>query len=283
MNSIHRAESLVEPQRSTGRHILMLGVDGARWDIVAEDAVGTRLLESSQQGTFHHMTMEAPTISGPGWSSILTGTTHAQHGVRDNSMVGKRLWHYPDFLAQAFFRDQATRTFAAAGWPVLVDPDGLGPIIHPRRDQQFAGLHNVIVRDGETHGYQRIDAEIADIAVASLNGSAFDVGFMYFCDVDDAGHIWGLGDENYRDAIRRVDSHIDRILTAITKRHTDLGEDWLVVITTDHGHIDEGGHGGDSERERESWVISWAPGGSLPQWPAEIAPHDLAGLMLAER
>src|SRR4051794_33171640 len=129
MNSIHRAESLIEPQTSAGRHLLLLGVDGARWDVIAEEGVGTRLAHAAAQGTFHGMTMETPTISGPGWYSILTGTTHAQHGVRDNSMVGKRLWSYPDFLSQAFFRDQATRTFAAAGWPVLVDPNGLGPII----------------------------------------------------------------------------------------------------------------------------------------------------------
>ncbi|MGP6174491.1 alkaline phosphatase family protein [Corynebacterium sp. A21] len=284
MNSIHRAESLVEPQGSTNsRHLLLLGVDGVRWDVLAEEGVGTRLAAAAREGSLHRMTMEAPTISGPGWSSILTGTTHSQHGVRDNSMVGKRLWSYPDFLSQAFFRDQDTRTFAAAGWPVLVDPNGLGPIIHPRQDQQFAGLHNVIVRDGETHGYQRIDAEIADISCAAIAQRGFDAGFIYFCDIDDAGHVYGLQGEHYREAIRRVDAHVERILAAIQQRAETHGEDWLVVITTDHGHRDEGGHGGDSDREKESWVISWTPNGTLPEWPAEIEPHALAGLMLAER
>lgn len=283
MNSIHRSESLSESRTSAGRHLLLLGVDGVRWDILAEEGVGTRLATAAEQGAFHRMTMEAPTISGPGWSSILTGTTHAQHGVRDNSMVGKRLWNYPDFLSRAFFKDQTTRTFAAAGWPVLVDPDGLGPIIHPRRDQQFAGLHNVIVRDGETHGYQRIDAEIADISCAAIAQQGFDAGFIYFCDVDDAGHVYGLQGEQYREAIRRVDTLVERILGAIQHRAEAQGEDWLVVITTDHGHRDEGGHGGETERERESWVISWSPNGSLPEWPAEIEPHELTELMLAER
>lgn len=136
--------------------------------------------------------MEVPTISAPGWGSILTGSTHAQHGLKDNSCVGGRTWNRPDFLSQCLYLDQETRTFAAAGWPVLVDPHGLGPIIHPRMEQQYAGLHRVIVRDGETFGYPTVDAEITSITLAARKAGWFDVGFTYCCDVDDAGHIHGL-------------------------------------------------------------------------------------------
>ncbi|WP_218055973.1 alkaline phosphatase family protein [Actinobaculum suis] len=262
------------------RPLLLLGLDGTRWSIAAEPGVGTNLQRLAREGSWHQMTMEVPTISAPGWGSILTGTTHAEHGLRDNSCVGGRTWNCPDFLSQAFYEDQRTTTFAAAGWPVLVDPSGLGPIIHPRMEQQYAGLHNVIVRDGETYGYQRIDAEIADIAAAKLRSpEAFDVGFVYFCDVDDAGHVYGLQGEEYRAAIRRVDAHVGHLVEVISARD----EDWLVVLTTDHGHRDEGGHGGDSPRERESWVVAWAPSGNIPNWPEIIEPWELAGLMLAAR
>ena len=287
MNSILRNESLVADHAAgpTSRHLLIIGIDGARWDIVAEEGVGTRLASLAREGTWHRMTMEAPTISAPGWGTILTGSTHAEHGLRDNSCVGGRTWNRPDVLSKAFYRDQSTRTFAAAGWPVLVDPAGLGPIIHPRVEQQYAGLHNVIVRDGETYGYQRIDAEIADITFAKLGveGAGFDVGFTYFCDVDDAGHVHGLGGEPYRDAIRRVDGHVSRVIEAVEKRFNEQGEDWLVVVTTDHGHRDEGGHGGESDRERESWVVAWAPNGVTPAWADEILPHELCAMMIDAR
>lgn len=281
MNSIHRNAPGVTPEASPKRNLLLIGIDGCRWDIVAEAGVGTTLQSLAGEGSWHRMTMEAPTISAPGWASILTGTTHAEHGLRDNSCVGGRTWNHPDFLARAFYEDQRTRTFAAAGWPVLVDPHGLGPIIHPRMEQQYAGLHNVIVRDGETFGYRRIDAEIADVAVAKLrHGEGFDAGFVYFCDVDDAGHVHGLGGEHYRDAIRRVDTHVSAIIGAVRER---VEEEWLVVLTTDHGHRDEGGHGGESDRERESWVIAWSPDGGLPAWPGEIAPQELTRMALAAR
>jgi len=266
------------------RHLLIIGIDGARWEILAEPGVADTVRNLADQGRWHRMAMEVPTISGPGWSSILTGSSHAEHGVRDNTMVGSRLWSRPDVLSKAFYRDQSTRTFAAAGWPVLVDPDGLGPVIHPRVEQQFAGLHRVIVRDGETHGYERIDAEITDITVATLRGAAFDVGFVYFCDADDAGHTYGLIEgEQYRDALRRIDAHVTRLMDTVTARAQQEGEDWLVVLVTDHGHLDTGGHGGDHPRERESWVVTWSPTGNTPDWPAEIRPEELAGMMLDAR
>lgn len=146
--------------------MLLLGLHGVRWDIIAEDGVGEFLQETAQQGAFRIMVMEPPTLSGQGGHQSLQDID--EHGVTDNSLVGKRLWNYPDFLARAFYQDQSTRTIATASWPVLADPHGLGPIIHPRMEQQFAGLHNVIVRDGETLGYERIDAEIASIATAAL-------------------------------------------------------------------------------------------------------------------
>ncbi|HJG63857.1 MAG TPA: alkaline phosphatase family protein [Corynebacterium stationis] len=239
-------------RESNRRRILLIGLDGLRWDIAAEDHVGSTLKSLAEAGSFHEMTMEAPTISAPGWGSILTGSTHAQHGLKDNSCVGGRTWNRPDFLAQCFYQDQDTHTFAAAGWPVLVDPHGLGPIIHPRMEQQYAGLHRVIVRDGETFGYPVIDAEITDITLAALKSGSFDVGFTYCCDVDDAGHIHGLEGNHYRDAIKRVDAHVKALTDLISVRHETFAEDWLVIITTDHGHVDEGGHGGDTAREKES-------------------------------
>lgn len=268
------------PPHGVKRPLLLFGIDGCRWDIAAEEGVAPHLQRLAQQGNWYPMTMEVPTISAPGWASILTGTTHAQHGITDNSCVGGRTWQNPDFLAKAFYRDQTSRTFAAAGWPVLVDPHGLGPIIHPRLDQQYAGQHRVVVRDGETFGYIKADAEVADITVAAVRLGAFDIGFSYACDVDDAGHIYGLLGEHYRAALSRVDAHLGRIVTALEERFHTYGEDWVLVVTTDHGHVDEGGHGGDSDRERESWVITWAPSGRTPNWQAPFDPSELCDLML---
>lgn len=275
--STHASPATEQPRE---RKVLLFGIDGLRWEIAAEQGVAPNLQMMASQGQWRAMEMEVPTISAPGWASILTGTTHAEHGYRDNSCVGGRNWEHPDFLAQAFYRDQSTRTFAATGWPVLNDLASMAPIIHPRLEQQYAGLHKLVIRNGEIYGYQLVDAEVIDFTVAAVRAGGFDIGFTYCCDVDDAGHLYGLMDHHYRDAISRVDAHLGRVLDAVRERYERFDEDWLVVCVTDHGHRDEGGHGGDSEQERASWITSWAPSGEYPAWPEHIEPHQLAKLLV---
>jgi predicted AlkP superfamily pyrophosphatase or phosphodiesterase len=274
-------QSTSSPART---RILLIGIDGLRWDLCADSPAAPTLRAMAGEGHLMPMTMEVPTISGPGWSSILTGTTHSQHGVQDNTFIGHRLHHHPDLLARAYYQDQNTRTFAAAGWPPLVSPDDLGPVIHQRTEQQKAGLHTVVARDGEVHGYIRIDAEVADFARAAIaSPDAPDVSFVYFCDVDDAGHIYGALTEEYQAALGRVDRHVAKLTHAVNARANEHGERWLIVVVADHGHRDEGGHGGDTPEERTSFILRWSPILPLSAWPDEVAPHELLDLILAER
>lgn len=263
--------------------ILLVGIDGLVLDTALCSGVAPTLTALRESGTYTEICMEVPTLSGPGWSTLLTGSTHSQHGVTDNGFVGHRLLKRPDLLTQAFYQDQSTTTFAAAGWPPLVDPRGIGPVIHERREQQHANMHRVIARDGETYGYPLVDAEIADFAVHAMSTSAPDVSFVYFCDADDTAHIYGAADSEYLDAIARIDSHLARLKTALTKRASEHNEQWLLVLTTDHGHIDAGGHGSDSPVERASFVISAGIGRENAQWPTTFAPEELVPRILAER
>lgn len=258
--------------------ICLIGIDGLRLPIGLE--ASSTLAEFAEQGSRADLVMEVPTLSGPGWSSLLTGTTHAEHGVKDNTFTGHRLWNHPDLLSRAFYKNQATTTFAAASWPPLVDPAGVGPVIHTRIEQQRAEQHRVIVRDGETHGYRATDADIAVWAEKALL-LGVDVSFVYFCGVDEAGHLFGPLGPEYRAAIAQVDRHIQTLVQAVQRRSVGLGEDWLMVVVTDHGHVDEGGHGGDSAVERSSFALARRFGGGALDWPAEFAPHELTDILLS--
>lgn len=262
--------------------ILLVGIDGLVLQ-TALDSGRAPALAAHRSGHFAEVTMDVPTLSGPGWSTLLTGSTHAQHAVKDNLFAGHNLLSRPDLLSRAYFQDQSTTTFAAAGWPPLVDPSGIGPVIHERREQQRAGQHRVITRDGEAYGYQRVDAEIAQVAVHALRESGPDVAFVYFCDADETGHLNGIVGSQYLEAIARVDNHVARLSAAVATRAAEYGENWLVVLTTDHGHLDTGGHGGGSPQERASFVIALGVGRANPNWPAVLAPEGLVPLLLAER
>ena len=263
--------------------ILLVGIDGLILQTALASGCAPTLSSLKNSGHFNELTMDAPTLSGPGWSTLLTGSTHAQHAVTDNRFSGHNLLHRPDLLSRAFYKDQTTTTFAAAGWPPLVDPVGVGPVIYERREQARASQHRVISRDGETYGYEKVDAEIANVAVFAMEKFGPDVSFVYFCDADEAGHTHGVLGTQYVEAIGRIDVHLTRLLDALAMRTQKLGEKWLLVLTTDHGHVDEGGHGGDSPQERASFVIAKGIGRENPKWPTQFAPQDLLSLILDER
>ena len=263
--------------------ILLIGIDGLILDRAINSGAAPTISALKSEGFYSPMQVEAPTWSGPGWSSILTGSTHAEHCVGDNRFIGHNLLHRPDLLSRAFYQDQSTSTFAAAGWPPIVDPTGLGPIIHERREQQLAYRHRVIVRDGETHGYRTVDAEIGPAALYAIQNFGPDVSFVYFCGADEVGHTRGVVDNHYLEAITRIDNMVAQLDAAVTDRATTEGESWLVVLTTDHGHVDQGGHGGDSDQERASFLIAVGRGRSHPEWQREVKPEEIVALLLAER
>lgn len=258
--------------------ICLIGVDGLRLPLGLEHSATLRRLAAD--GACASIVMEPPTWSGPGWSSLLTGSTQAEHRVLDNSFAGQQLPRHPDLLSRAYYRNQQLTTFAAAGWPPLVDPAGVGPVIQFRAEQQLAGQHRVIVRDGETYGYRVIDQEIVAWSRVAL-GLGVDVSFVYLCGVDEAGHLHGALGPEYAAAIERVDAQLQQLVEVVETRSREQAEDWLVVVATDHGHRDEGGHGGDSEVERASFAIARRFGPEPLQWPSEIAPHELVDTLLA--
>lgn len=263
--------------------ILLIGIDGLILKTALSSGVAPTVAKLHDAGSFAEITMPVPTLSGPGWSTLLTGSTHEQHGVSDNRFIGHQLLTRPDLLSRAFYQDQSTTTFAAAGWPPLVDPVGIGPVIHERREQQRSNMHRVIARDGETYGYPLVDAEIAAFATDALSGKGPDVSFVYFCDADDAGHVYGANDQEYLNAIARIDGHVNRILAALEQRIQEHEEKWLLVLTTDHGHLHAGGHGEGSPEERASFAIAVGLGRENPQWPAQLEPENLVPLLLSER
>jgi hypothetical protein len=59
------------------------------------------------------------------------------------------------------------------------------------------------------------------------------------------------------DAIKMMDNQIQRIWQAIQYREKNFNEDWVIYITTDHGRDSTGyNHGGQSNRERTTWIVT---------------------------
>ena len=246
--------------------VLVVGMDGLRYDrltrspstapvlhaLMATGAVGTSLLPYGRADD-EPSTGTAYTDSGPGWSSILTGVWPERHGVTGNDFKGADYARYPDFLTRAARARPGLRTAAAVSWPALVRRGTLGRAIGRR-----------VRHNGESRGYETADRRVARTALRWLTTSDPDVLFVYFGATDEAGHDTGPLSPAYDRALLAQDAHLGRLLEAIDARASDprrAEERWTVLVTTDHGHLDSGGHGGDSRAEREVFVVLAEPGG----------------------
>ncbi|QFR03118.1 sulfatase-like hydrolase/transferase [Streptomyces phaeolivaceus] len=212
--------------------------------LMAAGAYGSGLLpygEMDGQAEGGPSTSMAYTDSGPGWSSVLTGVWPDRHGVTGNDFVGADYAAHPDFLSRAAAARPGLRTVAVVSWPELIDRGALGP-----------GIGERVRYDGESDGYASADRLVADAAVRRLTEDDPDLLFVYFGATDEAGHATGPLSPAYDRALLAQDAHLGRLLHALTAR---ADEHWTILITTDHGHLDTGGHGGDTRAEREVFVV----------------------------
>ncbi|WP_371663801.1 alkaline phosphatase family protein [Streptomyces sp. NBC_00280] len=282
--------------------VLVVGMDGVRFDrlplprpaaggtsgpprppstapvlhgLMAAGSHGSSLLpygEVDGQAEDGPSTSMAYTDSGPGWSSVLTGVWPDRHGVTGNDFTGADYTRHPDFLSRAATARPGLRTAAAVSWPELVDRGTLGP-----------GIGERVRYDGESDGYEGADRLVADTAVRWLTEDDPDVVFVYFGATDEAGHATGPLSPAYDRALLAQDAHLGRLLDAIDARRSHpsrADEHWTVLVTTDHGHLDTGGHGGDTHAEREVFVVlaePGTPGGTRLDTPRliDIAPTVL--------
>jgi predicted AlkP superfamily pyrophosphatase or phosphodiesterase len=235
------------------RHVLVVGIDGVRLDVL--DRLATPRLDEVREAGFLapvQIDEDTPTMSGPCWATIATGVRIGKHGVWANDLSGNRLVAFPDFatrLARGFGR----RTLVAAAWdPLVLARDG-GPL--------FAAPSRLVYVAAEAHTAEAW--EIADEAVTvgaetMLRRDPIDAAFVYLGAADETAHLHGCG-ARYEASVENADARLGRLLDAVRSRPGYASEDWTVLVVTDHGHVDEGGHGGRSEVERTAWIACCGP------------------------
>ncbi|MDX6741403.1 alkaline phosphatase family protein [Actinocorallia sp. A-T 12471] len=233
------------------RHVVVFGIDGVRWDKVESldlPALDGLVASGYASPTWLYARPLAKTSSGPGWATVLTGTWPDKHRVADNRFQDHALAANPTFLHLTEAYDSTFGTYAAVDWKPIGQT-----IIRP-------GVDRELVLDGAAHGYASQDDEIRDDAAAHLRDKGPHASFVFFGEVDAAGHASGGASDAYAAALRATDARIGAVIDAVKSRPTYDREEWLFVVTSDHGHTDAGGHGGGSKLERGSFVIAAGPG-----------------------
>lgn len=235
------------------RHVLVVGIDGVRLDVL-ERLSTPRLDEVRKTGFLAPVTIDAetPTMSGPCWATIATGVRVGKHGVWSNDFSGSRLGVFPDF-ATRLARGSGRRTFVAAAWdPLVLARDG-GPL--------FAAPSRLMYVAPQAHtaeAWEDADEAVTVDAEATLRRDPVDAAFVYLGAADETAHLHGCG-ARYEASIENADARLGRLLDAVRSRPGRENEDWTFLVVTDHGHVDEGGHGGRSDLERTAWIACCGP------------------------
>ncbi|MBE8475071.1 HAD-IA family hydrolase [Streptomyces justiciae] len=253
--------------------VLVVGIDGVRLDVLRR--LPTPHLDALAADGFLtpvEVDADTPTMSGPCWATIVTGVTAAKHGVWSNDFTGHRLDVFPDFATRLAGQD-GRRTFVAAGWRPLMQARDGGPLFRAPSRSVF------IEPAADTpEAWERCDEQITDAAVAVLTVDDMDASFVYLGAPDETAHFLGCG-EAYEAAVRQADRRLGRLLAAIRSRPSYADERWTVLVVTDHGHVDAGGHGGRTPQERTAWLAATGPG--IGAAPPEVRHVDVAAQVCA--
>lgn len=203
---------------------------------------------------------ETPTISAVGYNSMLTGTWSNKHNVLDNA-IGAPNYNYPTIFR--VFKDAYPNKTTAiySSWldnRTKLVGEGLPQTNNIKMDYHFDGLEldtEKYPHDSVKKYLKRIDAEVAREAANNIYETGPDLSWVYLEHSDDMGHLYGDSQEFYS-TVAYEDALIGLIADAVKLREKETGEEWLVIVTTDHGRMPTDGkhHGWQSYRERSTWV-----------------------------
>jgi predicted AlkP superfamily pyrophosphatase or phosphodiesterase len=256
-----------------GRRVLLIGIDGCRADALRA------VMGFSKAPNLHYLAKEGcanwsvfaggenggvteqPTSSGPGWSTIFTGVWRNQHGVRSNKFEEHRIAEFPHFMRRIKDAKPTASCASIVDWPEIHDfiADA------SRKDgAEFLDAKITLRPDPakKAKDWPQIDAAIRDRALAVLREGNPDALFVYFGQVDETGHAetdpqgkFSPENPEYLGAISDVDRLIGGVLAAVEARPRYAEEDWLILVTTDHGGTGTS-HGKQSPEERNIWLIA---------------------------
>lgn len=238
-------------------NVLVIGVDGTNLSRVLDDPANVNFFELIQDGTTAPASIAGhTTISGPSWSSILTGVWGETTGVINNVFTP---WTY-DTWATVFNQletfNPAIQTTSIANWDVISAIASAGSI-------PADTVLNISQVPGDTDWLLTDDAvgDATELAIAAASPDVPNFLFSYFVGVDENGHMYGGDSPQYAAAIKNFDRNLGEIMQAVTAWEALTGEQWTILVTTDHGHQPQKGvgHGFQSPDETSTFVIAENP------------------------
>ncbi|WP_223879206.1 alkaline phosphatase family protein [Chitinimonas arctica] len=221
---------------------VLIGIDGTQYEkLLALDLPNMRRLYQTMAytGGVQGSASEQTTVSGPGWTTMLTGVWANKHGVTSNDS-GLANAQFPSVFKRIRQAKPSAYIASITNWASI--------------NQRFL-TQDVVGNDFNASGLS--DQAVVDKTVEQIRTTPADFIFVALDDPDHAGHASGFG-AAYNQAIRDSDARLGQILAAVEAKRAASGDDWLVLVTTDHGREALLGynHGSQTRSEKTIFIAS---------------------------
>lgn len=248
------------PEGKTTKKAIVIGYDGCRLDTLSlmknetSGGIQTLLNEGGKAVISYCGGVNCPQINkqatstAPGWCSMLTGEWADVTGITNNS-IPKSNDHLT--LLTSLVEDNTIDSSAFyVSWNGHFNES----------DSTYWNEKNYVESKGINASFVDADDDdgtfanvIADVKKSDCSDFIFSI--FEYCDHE--GHSTGFGpnNEKYAQAFYDQQADADEIISAIKARSTYSTEDWLIIITSDHGGYDLT-HGSLTQQERYTFIIS---------------------------
>ena len=230
------------------KHVVFVGLDGVQYSELLElGANGITNLDHLQAyaGGVTGTATQQSTVSGPGWSTLLTGVWANEHGITGNS-------NSPIVPAVQSLFERIDSGIADAKIASIVHWSDINNGHFGSETGRF-GTPSIV--DYQAAGLS--DAAVVLQGANLIKNEAPTFTFLHLDDPDGVGHSVGFGDA-YDAELKVAANQVNDIMIAVAERqaaHPD--EEWLVIVSTDHGRTATGyGHGGQTAGERQIFIAS---------------------------
>lgn len=250
------------------RKAVFIIVDGIPTDVI-EKVETPNLDEIAGKNGFTHAHVggtknshnQSPTVSAVGYNHVLTGTWSNKHNVYDNDIKAPN-YHYWNIFRIVKSQRKNAKAAIFSTWTdnrTKLIGEGLPEAGNFKFDYSFDGLEfdSVHFPHTDTNYISDIDEKISEEAASYILREGPDISWVYLQFTDDMGHEHG-DDPRFYEAVEKADNQVGRIWKSVRERMEKHKEEWMVVVTTDHGRDSISGknHGGQTERERTTWIVT---------------------------
>ncbi|MBE6782922.1 MAG: alkaline phosphatase family protein [Ruminococcaceae bacterium] len=242
----------------TEKKAIIIGYDGCRADALKfateEDSGIRKMLDNGASlnlaycgGVNYPAVNTQDTSTAPGWCSILTGQWADKTGITGNGIT-------KDMEYKTLFTSLTeSGTIDSASFVTSWNGHFSTSNATYNNEKKYCEDNNLDV----AFNYCFSDTNSANTVIKDLeNADCSDFIFAIYEGPDHSGHAFGFSTNNpiYKVGFRINDVLAYRTLNAIESRETYETEDWLIIITADHGGFGTG-HGGPSIQERMTFIV----------------------------